>query len=48
MPGVYTIHLNLSIPPVQHARRKVPNECGEAIEKPLQEMVDQQWNGCPP
>ena len=41
MPGVYTIRLDPSAPPVQHARRKVPIECREAIEKLLQDMVDQ-------
>ena len=41
MPGVYAIRLDPSIPPVQHARRKVPIECREAIEKLLQDMVDQ-------
>ena len=41
MPGVYTIQLDPSGPPVQHARRKVPIECREAIEKLLQDMVDQ-------
>ena len=41
MPGVYTICLDPSTPPVQHARCKVPIECREAIEKLLQEMVDQ-------
>ena len=41
MPGVYTIKLDPSVPPVQHARRKVPIECREAIEKLLQDMVDQ-------
>ena len=41
MPGVYTIHLDPSVPPVQHACRKVPIECREAIEKLLQDMVDQ-------
>ena len=41
MPGVYTIRLDPSVPPVQHARRKVPIECREAIEKLLQDMVDQ-------
>ena len=29
------------LPPVQHARRKVPIGCGEAIKKLLQDMVDQ-------
>ena len=41
MPGVYTIRLDPSVSPVQHARRKVPIECREAIEKLLQDMVDQ-------
>ena len=41
MPGVYTIRLYPSVPPVQHARRKVPTECREAIEKLLQDIVDQ-------
>ena len=42
MPGVYTIRLDPSVPPVQHARCKVPIECREAIEKLLQDMVDQE------
>ena len=42
MPGVYTIHLDPSVPPVQHAHHKVPIECREAIEKLLQDMVDQE------
>ena len=41
MPGMYTICLDPSVPPVQHARCKVPIECRGAIEKLLQEMVDQ-------
>ena len=41
MPGVYTIRLDPSVSPVQHARRKVPIECREAIEKLLLDMVDQ-------
>ena len=41
MPGVYTICLDPSVPQVQHARCKVPIECRDAIEKLLQEMVDQ-------
>ena len=41
MPGVYTICLDPSVCPVQHARCKVPIECRDAIEKLLQEMVDQ-------
>ena len=41
MPGVYTIRLDPSVSPVQHTRRKVPIECREAIEKLLQDMVDQ-------
>ena len=42
MPGVYTIHLDPSVPPIQHACRKVPIECREAIEKLLQDMVNQE------
>ena len=42
LPGIYTMHLNPSIPPVQHARRKVPIECKEQIEKALQKMEDLQ------
>ena len=41
MPGVYTICLDPSVPPVQHTTCKVPIECREAIEKLLQDMVDQ-------
>ena len=41
MPGVYTIYLDPSFPPVQHARRMFPIECRETIEKLLQGMVDQ-------
>ena len=41
MPGVYTIRLDPSVSSVQHARRKIPIECREAIEKLLQDMVDQ-------
>ena len=40
MPGQYTIKLDTSIHPVQHARRKVPIEAREEIEKALQKMVD--------
>ena len=40
MPGQYTIKVDLSIHPVQHARRKVPIEAREEIEKELQKMVD--------
>ena len=36
MPGTYTIHLYPSVPPAQHARRKVPIEYKEQIEKALQ------------
>ena len=32
MPGVYTIHLDPSVPPVQHAHRKVPIECRETLK----------------
>ena len=42
MPGTYTIHINPSIPPVQHARRKVPIEYKTQIEKALQHMEDLQ------
>ena len=42
LPGIYTMHLDPSIPPVQHARRKVPIECKEQIEKALQKMEDLQ------
>ena len=38
MPGTYTIRTDPSIPPVQHARCKVLNECKEQIEKALQHM----------
>ena len=41
MPGVYTICLDPSVPSVQHTRRNVPIECREAIEKLLQDMVNQ-------
>ena len=40
MPGTYTIHLDPSVPPAQHARRKVPIEYKEQIEKALQQMED--------
>ena len=33
MPGEYTIHVDLLIPPVQHAHRKVPIDVREEIEK---------------
>ena len=42
MPGVYAICLDPSVPPVQYAHCKVPIECREAIEKLLQDMVDQE------
>ena len=42
MPGVYTICLDPSVPPVQHDHHKVPVECREATEKLLQDMVDQE------
>ena len=41
MHGEYSICLDPSFPPVQYARREVPIECREAIEKLLQNMVDQ-------
>ena len=40
MPGTYTIHLDPSVPPAQHARWKVPIEYKEQIEKALQQMED--------
>ena len=40
MPGTYTICLDPSVPPVQHARRKVPIEYKEQIVKALQQMED--------
>ena len=40
--GIYTMHLDPSIPQVQHARRKVPIECKEQREKALQKMEDLQ------
>ena len=40
MPGTYTICLDPSVPPAQHARRKVPIEYKEQIEKALQQMED--------
>ena len=42
MPGAYSISLAPSIPPVQHACRKVPIEYHEQIEKTLQKKVDLQ------
>ena len=42
LPGIYTMHLDPSIPPVQYARRKVLIECKEQIEKALQKMEDLQ------
>ena len=40
MPGTYTICLDPSVSPAQHARRKVPIEYKEQIEKALQQMED--------
>ena len=40
MPGAYTIHLDPSVPPAQHARRKAPIEYKEQIKKALQQMKD--------
>ena len=39
MARTYTIRTNPSIPPVQHARHKVPIEYKEQIEKSLDKMV---------
>ena len=38
MSGKYTIHLDPTIMPVQHARHKVPIHYKEEIEKTLKEM----------
>ena len=40
MPGQYTLKVDTSIHPVQHAQRKVPIEAKEEIEKALLKMVD--------
>ena len=40
IPGAYTICLDPSVPPVQHARRKMPIDYKELTEKPLQHMED--------
>ena len=40
MPGTYTICFNPSVPPAQHARRRVPIEYKDQIEKALQHMED--------
>ena len=40
IPGTYTIRLDPSVPPAQHARRKVRIEYKEQIEKALQQMED--------
>ena len=39
LPGKYHMHLDPTVKPVQHARRLVPIEKREKIEKELQEMV---------
>ena len=39
MPGTYVIRTDPAIPPVQHARQKVPIEYREQIENALDEMV---------
>ena len=40
LPVTYTIHTDLSIPPVQYTHHKVLVEYKDPIEKALQEMVD--------
>ena len=40
MSGQYIIRVDLAIPPVQHAQRKVSVEAREEMEKALQKMVD--------
>ena len=39
MPSTYTIRTDPSVPPVQHARWKVPIEYRDQIEKALDDMV---------
>ena len=39
MPSTYTIRTDPSVPPVQHARQKVPIEYRDWIEKALDDMV---------
>ena len=39
MPGTYTIRTDPSVPPVQHARWKVPIEYRDQIEQALDDMV---------
>ena len=39
MPGTYTIRTNPSVPPVQHARQKVPIEYRDQREQALDDMV---------
>ena len=38
MPGKYSIKIDTTVPPVQHARRKVPIHYKEEIERKLLEM----------
>ena len=40
MPGQYTIRVDPSVSPVQHASRNIPIEAREEIEKVLQKIVD--------
>ena len=46
MPGEYTIHVDPSISPVQHACRKVPVEAREEIDKALQMGRQRNYNTC--
>ena len=39
MPGTYTIRIDPSVPPLQHARQKVPIEYRDQIEQVLDDMV---------
>ena len=39
MPSTYTIRTDPSVPPVHHARWKVPTEYRDQIEKALDDMV---------
>ena len=44
MPGEYTICLDPSIPPVQHACRKIPIEAREEIQIALQNGKQRNYN----
>ena len=44
MPGEYTIFVDPSVPPVQHACRKGPIEAREEIEKALENDRQRNYN----